>query len=40
MSVEPPNIHVQSSSINAIASPVGNWQKKPAGTSIVSPGLV
>lgn len=39
-SVEPPNIHAQSNSINAIASPA-NWQsnKKHGATSIVSPNL-
>ena len=43
-SVEPPNIHLQSNSINAIGTPGANWQQKKGGmhnqTSIVSPGLV
>lgn len=41
-SVEPPNIHIQSNSINAIGTPQANWSKKASlnQTSIVSPGLV
>ena len=41
-SVEPPNIHLQSNSINAIGTPGANWKAKGAHnqTSIVSPGLV
>ena len=41
-SVEPPNIHMQANSINAIGTPGTNWNKKAGHnqTSIVSPGLV
>ena len=39
-SVEPPNIHLQANSINAIGTPGVNWQKKTAGSSVVSPTLV
>ena len=38
-SVEPPNIHAQSSSINAIASPQWPTKKQHGTTSIVSPNL-
>ena len=42
-SVEPPNIHVQSNSINAMSTPQAGWGKKlvhVAATSVVSPGLI
>lgn len=40
--MEPPNLHLQSNSINVIGTPQSGWTKKPQHmpTSVVSPGLV